>query len=165
MTWYLPYAATSSNLAWTKYRHALRVPAIGSFRNKNEKKMLFSSGNVRPSLHFVKAWLLWYCLEWPWKADNYLGAGIRVVFVLLGRRILDGKPGASGGKAWALPQKLLSSIPTQPAQVSNNGNLPNKQTWEGIPVVHTRNLTKVCGRSSHFFAANASPRSWTQKLA
>ena len=53
------------------------------------------------------------------------------------------------GEARALSQssilpkgmKLLSSISTQPAQVSNNENLPNRQTWEGIPVVYPRNLT------------------------
>ena len=40
--------------------------------------------------------VLWYCLEWPWKAGNYLGTGTGIVFVLLGRRMLDGKPGVSG---------------------------------------------------------------------
>ena len=32
----------------------------------------------------------------PWKAGNYLGTGIGIVFVTLERRILDGKPGVSG---------------------------------------------------------------------
>ena len=30
------------------------------------------------------------------KAGNHLGTGIGIVFVLLGRRIVDGKPGVSG---------------------------------------------------------------------
>ena len=32
--------------------------------------------------------------------------------------------------------KLLSSISTQPTQVTNNENVLNRQTYEGIPVWH-----------------------------
>ena len=36
---------------------------------------------------------------------------------------------------------MISSISTQLAQVSNNENLLNGQTWERIPCTHPRNLT------------------------
>ena len=46
---------------------------------------------------WYNGWLfLWYCLEWPWKAGNYLGTGIEIVFILFWRRVLDGKLGLSG---------------------------------------------------------------------
>ena len=84
--------------------------------------------------------ILWYSLEWPWKAGNYLGTGIEIVFVLPWTRILDRKPGVSGSQVsssivskWT---RLISSISTQPAQVNNNENVLNRQTWEGIPVSH-----------------------------
>ena len=82
---------------------------------------------------------MWYCLEWPSKAGNHLGAGIGIVFILLRRRILDGKTGFSGcGTSPGLfpssivPKgiKLLYSASTQPTHVSNNHNLVlrNKQS-------------------------------------
>ena len=37
--------------------------------------------------------MLWYCFVWGWKPGNYPGSGTGVVFVVLGRRILGGKPG------------------------------------------------------------------------
>ena len=44
--------------------------------------------------------------------------------------------------------KLLSSISTQPAQVTNNENLPiNRPTWEEIPFTYPRNLTpEICSK-------------------
>ena len=32
--------------------------------------------------------VVWHCLDWPWKAGNYLSTGIGIVFLILGRRIL-----------------------------------------------------------------------------
>ena len=69
------------------------------------------------------------------------------MLVLLGRRILDGKPGGVQGEATTPPCftivpkgiELLSSMSTQPAHVSSNENLLNRQTWEGIPATHRRN--------------------------
>ena len=83
------------------------------------------------------------------KAGSHLGAGIEHMFVLLGMRILDGKPGGSGralSPSSMVPkgiQLLLSSISTQPTQASNHENVLNRQTYEGIPVSHPRNLTRV----------------------
>ena len=51
--------------------------------------------------------VLWYCLEWPWKAGNYRGTGIWIVLVLLGRRILDGKPGVPRRGTRALSQSSM----------------------------------------------------------
>ena len=42
--------------------------------------------------------VLRYCLKWGWSTCKNLASGIRIVFVVLGRRrILDGKPGKPGG--------------------------------------------------------------------
>ena len=52
--------------------------------------------------------VLWYCLVLPGKAGNYLVAGIRIAVVILGRHILDGKPGIFQRKATSLePFSLL----------------------------------------------------------
>ena len=63
-----------------------------------------------------------YCLEYPWKGGNYLGTGIGIILVLLGRRILDGKPRVSGrgtSPRFSNPSckernKAIVSISTQP---------------------------------------------------
>ena len=52
------------------------------------KYMIFSHGNC---LRYTT--VLWYCLERPLNTGTYLSFGVENVFVLLGRRILDGKQG------------------------------------------------------------------------
>ena len=53
------------------------------------------------------------------KAGNYLGTGIGIVFVLLGRLIVDWKPGVSAA-----------------TQVSENESVYDRQAYRGIPVSH-----------------------------
>ena len=76
------------------------------------------------------------CYGIPWNGLERpiitLGAGIGIVFILLGRRILDGKPGVQGEATdpvsiflRAERNEVAISISTQPTEVSNE-NLLNK---------------------------------------
>ena len=74
------------------------------------------------------------------KAGNYLGTGIRIVLVLLGRRILDGKPRVSGrgtspGSVVHRPRnKAAISNLHATIHVSDYENVHHRQTYGGIPV-------------------------------
>ena len=46
--------------------------------------------------------VLWYCLEWSWKAGNLLSLGIGNIFVLLGRRLSHGIQASRVRFIWAL---------------------------------------------------------------
>ena len=78
---------------------------------------------------------------------NHLGAGTEIVFVLLERRILDGKPGVQGEAT--SPVSVFHRAERNKAAICypcatntrNNKNPLNRQIWEGITgVAHPRNL-------------------------
>ena len=50
--------------------------------------------------------LLWSSSRWGRKAGNYLGSGIGIVFMVLRRRLLDGKPGISPQRGTSLAPSL-----------------------------------------------------------
>ena len=112
-------------------------------------------------------------LEMPVKkASNYLGTGTGIVFVLLGRRTSDGKPGVSGRGtrhellSWyplaiivtqssIVPKRIhmLSYNISQPTQRSKNESVLNRQTYtKGYRCRTPRDLTigvdgRICSRN------------------
>ena len=72
-----------------------------------------------------------------------MGTGIGIVFVLLGRRILDGKPGVSGrgtSPGFSHPSckernKAATSNLDATKKVSDNENVHHRQTCGGLPVL------------------------------
>ena len=73
-----------------------------------------------------------------------MGTGIGIVFVLLGRRILDGKPGVSGrgtSPGFSHPsckERDIAATSNLNAteKVSDKENVHHRQTYGGIPVSH-----------------------------
>ena len=78
------------------------------------------------------------------KAGNYLGTGIGIVLVILGRRTLDGEPGFQGearapGSVSSVQERnkaAVSAISNLNAttKVSDSENVHYRQTYGGIPV-------------------------------
>ena len=107
--------------------------------------------------------LLWITL----KTGNYLGAGIRIVFVLLGRRTLDGKPGFSAWHELSLSLRscrkesccyLLSLrdegkwVPTRTWSIGKPGSDTLCRTPRNLPLA----VSCVCARCVFVFLQNCA---------
>ena len=68
--------------------------------------------------------------EWGRKAGNYLGSGIGIVLVVLGRRILDGKPGISAARHEPCSQTPIAHERNTAALVLS---LSKQHTW--VPTI------------------------------
>ena len=90
------------------------------------------------------------------KAGNYLDTGIGIVFVVLGRRILDGKPGVSGrgtspGLVFHRAGHNKAAVFNIYASSTSNENLLNRLTWQrGYRCLTSYNFTiGVDGRTKN----------------
>ena len=99
--------------------------------------------------------LLYCVVVLPWisfdKAGNYLDAGVGIVLVLLGRRILDGNQGFQAPAQSSIVQKRNKAISNVNAtiQVSDNEKVRYRQTYGGIPVSHPASPHTCRRRQDH----------------
>ena len=63
--------------------------------------------HIYTARHRVGSLVLWYGFEGGRKAGNYMGSSIGIVFVVLGRRIFDGKPGVFPARHEPCSQSLI----------------------------------------------------------